>query len=108
MSARNRVSRRDMAELAGDLFGLGLSTGTVDVICQRASRALASPHERLTAAVIGSPALNVDETGWRTAGDTRALWTETTPAAAIFRVAEDRHRDRLEELIGEDFSGIVG
>jgi transposase len=107
MSVRNRISRRDMAELAGDLFGLGLSTGTVDAICQRASAALEKPHERLSAAVLDSPALNVDETGWRTAGDARALWTATTPGAAIFRIAEDRHRDRLEELIGSGYDGIV-
>jgi transposase len=106
MSARNRISRRDMAELAGDLFGLELSTGAVDAVCQRASQTLAGPHERLTAAVLGAPALNVDETGWRTAGEGRALWTATTPGAAIFRVAEDRHRDRLEELLG-DYPGIV-
>jgi transposase len=107
MSARNRISRRDMSELARDLFGLEMSVGTVDAICQRAAAALAEPHERLSASVLGSPALNVDETGWRTAGDARALWTATTPEAALFRVATDRHRDRLAELIGEDFSGIV-
>jgi len=40
MTARNRVSRRDMSELAADLFGLGLSIGAVDAICQRASQIL--------------------------------------------------------------------
>jgi transposase len=39
LSARNRISRRGMAELARDLFGLELSVGTVDAICQRASAA---------------------------------------------------------------------
>lgn len=107
MSARNRVSRRDMAELASDLFGLQMSAGTVDAICSGACQALAGPHERLTAAVLSSPALNVDETGWRTAGERRTLWTATTPQAAIFRVAEDRHRDRLDELIGSDYEGVV-
>jgi transposase len=107
MSARNRVSRRDMSELAGELFGLSLSVGAADAICQRASRALAGPHERLVATVLASPALNVDETGWRTAGEQRTLWTATTPDAAIFRVQEDRHRDRLCELIGTDYAGIV-
>ena len=29
------------------------------------------------------------------------------PTAAIFRIAEDRHRDRLIELLGPDFQGIV-
>ena len=107
MTARNRVSRRDMSELARELFGLGLSVGSIDAICQRAAVALAGPHELLTAAVLSSSAVNLDETGWRTAGDARTLWTATTPNAAIFRVAEDRHRDRLTELIGEDFPGIV-
>ncbi|MCA1700679.1 MAG: IS66 family transposase [Actinobacteria bacterium] len=106
MTARNRVSRRDMSELAGDLFGLHLSVGSVDAICQRASRILASPHEALVASVLGSTAINVDETGWYTAGEQRTLWTATTPEAAIFRVAEDRHRDRLDELIG-GYDGIV-
>ncbi|MGH2744008.1 MAG: IS66 family transposase [Thermoleophilaceae bacterium] len=107
MTARNRVSRRDMSELASELFGVGLSTGAVDAICQRASAALVEPHERLCASVLDSPALNLDETGWRTAGEGRTLWTATTTAAAIFRLAPDRHRDRLEELIGKDFDGIA-
>ena len=106
MTARNRVSRRDMSELARDLFGIVVSVGSVDQICRRASRALAGPHEALLASVLGSPALNVDETGWLTAGEQRTLWTATSPGAAVFRVAEDRHRDRLDELIG-GYPGIV-
>ncbi|MCA1699792.1 MAG: IS66 family transposase [Actinobacteria bacterium] len=106
MTARNRVSRRDMSELTRDLFGLKLSVGSVDAICRSASAVLAGPHEALAASVLGSGALNVDETGWHTAGEQRTLWTATTEHAAIFRVAEDRHRDRLEELIG-GYDGIV-
>ena len=106
MTARNRVSRRDMSELARDVFGIGVSVGSIDAICQRASRVLAGPHEALLASVLASSALNVDETGWATAGEGRTLWTATTPGAAIFRVAEDRHRDRLDQLIG-GYSGVV-
>jgi transposase len=107
LTARNRVSRRDMSELAADLFGLGLSVGAVDAICQRAALALREPHERLLGGVLSCPALNIDETGWFTAHERRTLWTAVTPEAAIFRIAEDRHRDRLEELLGKDFGGIV-
>jgi len=106
LTARNRVSRRDMAELAGELFGIGLSPGTVDAICQRAAAALAEPHERLVAAVLESPAVNVDETGWKRCGEGRSMWTATTPLRAIFRICADRHRDRLDELLG-DYGGIV-
>ncbi len=106
LTARNRVSRRDMSELARDLFGIGLSVGSVEAICRNASQILAEPHEALVSSVLGSPALNIDETGWATAGEQRTLWTATTPDAAVFRVAEDRHADRLDELIG-GYEGIV-
>jgi len=108
LTARNRVSRRDMSELARELFGIGLSVGAVDQICQRASVALAGPHEALVASMLESAALNVDETGWKTAGEQRTLWAAVGEHAAIFRIASDRHADRLDELIGSDYSGIVG
>ncbi len=107
MTARNRVSRREMSELARELFGIGLSVGTVDAVCQRASAALAEPHERLVASVLESGAVNIDETGWFRAGQGRTLWTAATPTAAVFRIAADRHRERLEELLGEQFEGII-
>jgi len=107
MTARNRVSRRDMSELAAELFGIGLSVGAVDQICQRASLALAGPHEALVASMLESPALNVDETGWTTAGEQRTLWTAANERSAIFRIASDRHADRLDELIGTNYDGIV-
>lgn len=108
LTARNRVSRRDMPELFWGLFGLGLSVGAVDAICQRASAALEDPHQALVRRVLSSPVLNVDETGWYTSHEQRTMWTACTPQAAIFKICEDRHRDRLEELIGKDFGGIVG
>lgn len=107
LSARNRVSRRDMSELGGELFGTTLSVGAVDAICQRTAGALEEPHARLVSAVLDHGAVNVDETGWCRAGEGRTMWTAATPIAAIFRIATDRHRDRLEELLGESFAGIV-
>jgi transposase len=106
LTARNRVSRRDMSELARELFGVSLSVGAVDAICARGSTALQEPHETLVSWVLHSAAVNVDETGWTTAGEPRTLWTATTPCAAIFRIAADRHRDRLQELLGDSFTGI--
>lgn len=106
LTARNRVSRRDMSELARELFGISLSVGAVEAICARGSSALQEPHEALVSWVLRSAAVNVDETGWTTAGEGRTLWTATTPDAAIFRIAADRHRDRLQELLGEEFNGI--
>jgi transposase len=83
-----------------------MSVGSVDAICQRASTALLEPHEALVASVLEAPAVHLDETGWATAGEDRTIWTATTPQAAVFRIAADRHRDRLNDLIGDAFAGI--
>jgi len=106
LTARNRISRRGMIELARDLFGVSVSTGTVDAICQRASDALAGPHAQLHDWVLDQGAVHVDETGWRTAGDGRALWTLTTPDAALFQIAKHCNREQFQALIGP-YPGIV-
>jgi len=84
LTARHGISRRGISELARDLFGARLSAGTVDAICQRASAALAGPHLQLQDWVLDQAAVHVDETGWRTSGEGRALWTATTREAAFF------------------------
>jgi transposase len=99
LSVRNRVSRRDVVELAEELFSARISTGTVDAILARASEALAEPYEDLLRRVRGARALNVDETGWRTAGERRALWGAFTKRHALFAIAPDRHEDHAKSLL---------
>jgi transposase len=101
LSVRNRISRRDVVELCEQLFGARIGTGTVDAILSRAGDALAEPHEDLLAQVRASKHLNMDETGWRTAGRTRALWGAFTDRHAAFRIAADRHQDHAKELLAD-------
>jgi transposase len=107
LTARHRISRRGIAELAGDLFGITLSTGAVDQVCQRASDALAGPHCQLQDWVLDQRAVHVDETGWRTSGEGRALWTASTPEATFLQIAEHCNRQQFNTLIGTSYSGIV-
>jgi transposase len=107
LTVRNRISRRDMSELLGELFGARISVGAIEGICQRTSGLLSGPHERLQRQVLASGAVNVDETGWYLAGENRSMWTAASADGAVFRIACDRHRDRLEELLGPEFQGIV-
>ena len=108
LAVRNRVSRRDTVELAGELFGAGLASGTVDAILARAGEALAGPYEDLLARIRKAPALNVDETGWKLRGKKRTLWGAVTSRAAVFRIAPDRHEHEVARLLGGEFAGIVG
>ena len=106
LTARHRLSRRGIVELARDLFGVTLSTGSVDAVCQRASDALAGPYLHLQDWVLDQGAVHVDETGWRTSGEGRALWTATTPEATFLQIAEHCNREQFDALIGA-YAGIV-
>jgi transposase len=92
LTAAYRVSRRGITEIARDLFGVTLSKGAADAICQRASDALAGPHLQLQDWVLDQPAVHVDETGWRTSGDGRALWGASTPGAVFLQIAGECHK----------------
>jgi transposase len=101
LSVRNRVSRRDVVELCEELFCARISTGAADAIIDRASDALAEPHADLLCTLRGSNAVNMDETGWRTAGQRRALWGIFDQRHAYLHVARDRHEDHAKELLAD-------
>jgi hypothetical protein len=88
------------------MFGARLCAGGVDAICKHASDALGGPCDRLRDWVLRQAALHVDETGWRTAGDSRALWTMRTPSGSLFEIAGHARRrlvaraDGLNERLG--------
>jgi transposase len=107
LAVRNRVSRRATTELAAELFGVELSTGTVDAIVQRAGEALAAPHTRLEQEIRRSAIVNIDETGWKTGGDRRILWAALTRRTAVFRIAAGRHASEAQTMLGERYDGIV-
>ena len=107
LSVRNRVSRRDVVELCEELFSARISTGTVEAILARASEALAEPYEDLLKRIRGARALNVDETGWRTAGERRALWGAFTNRHAFFQVAPDRHEDQAKGLLAHTEAIVI-
>jgi transposase len=101
LSVRNRVSRRDVVELCEQLFGARISSGTVDAILTRVADALADSDADLLERVRAGKALNMDETGWRTAGERRALWGAFTDRHAIVRVRTNRHEDHAKELLAD-------
>jgi transposase len=107
LAVRNRVSRRDTTEFARELFGVELATGSVDTIIQRAGEALAAPHTRLEQRIKAASVVNIDETGWKTAGGRRTLWGALTSQTAVFRIAAGRHASESRMLLGERFAGVV-
>ena len=101
LSTRNRISRRDVVELCEQLFGSRISSGTVDAILARVADALEDPYADLLERVRAAKSLNMDETGWRTAGRRRALWGAFTARHAVLRIAPDRHEDHAKALLAD-------
>lgn len=107
LAVRNRISRRDTVELAGELFGARISSGAVDAILRRTATALSGPYEDLLCHIHAAPVLNIEETGWRLRGSRRTLWRALTSRAAVFRIAESRHEREARALLGEAFAGVA-
>jgi transposase len=101
LSVRNRVSRRDVVECCEQLFGSRISTGTVDAILARIADALEQPCDDLLERLRAGRAVHMDETGWRTAGQRRALWGIFDGRHAYLHVAADRHEDHAKSLLAD-------
>ena len=101
LSTRNRISRRDVVECCEQLFSSRISAGTVEAILGRTAQALVKPHADLLGALRGAGAVNMDETGWRTAGQRRALWGIFDQRHAYLQIAPDRHEDHARQLLAE-------
>lgn len=107
LATRQRLSRRQIAELLDELFGCPVSVGTIDAIIGRVGQALADPYSELRAALPAQPVVHADETGWALAGSRRWLWGGFTPALAVFAFHESRSQKACQELLGETPVGIV-
>jgi transposase len=107
LSVRNRISRRDAVELAKELFGARISTGTVDAILARVGDALADPYDDLLSRVRAAGTVNMDETGWRRKGTQRTLWGAFTDRHAILAITDSRHEDHARALLGDSHAIVT-
>jgi transposase len=101
----HHASKRGLEEIAAALFAVPLALGTVSHLEAQMAAALAAPHAEALAAVRAAPAKNVDETGWKQAGQRRWLWLAATSTAAAFLVCAGRGFAALRALLG---TGVIG
>jgi transposase len=107
LHGRFRLSMRETTEVLTDLFGVPLGPGSVSTLCQEVNAALHAPYEAVRAQVQAEPHANVDETGWKQAGERRWLWVAVLALSTFFVVAKNRSAAVLLTLLGEAFNGVV-
>lgn len=92
------------------LAHLGLPV-TAGAICKssaaQASTDLVKVHSDLVATANRSPAVTMDETGWRVGGKKKWLWVAATERVTLCWVAAGRGFDQATEVIAADYDGVL-
>lgn len=107
LSGAYRMSKRNIAALLSDAFGVHLSPGTVSQLEREVSVAVAEPVEEAREYVRHQPAANLDETGWRQGTVRMWLWAAITATVSVFAIRPSRGREVLDEILG-DSTAIIG
>lgn len=107
LTAKFKMSRRDVEAFLADVLGIDISLGAVNDLCERVSEAVAPAVAQVATEVAAAQAVHADETGWRQRGDRRWMWTATASDLEYFIIAQSRGRDSLEQLLPETFNGSV-
>jgi len=85
-----------------------ISLGSTQNAWEETSAAVAAAYAELEAALPQEPVVNADETGHRTNGDKRWLWTFVARTFVLYRIAASRGSDVLQTVLGDAFAGILG
>jgi hypothetical protein len=85
-----------------------ISLGSTQAAWEETSAAVAASYAALEAAVPHEPVVNADETGHRTNGDKRWLWTFVARTFVLYRITTSRGSDVLTTVLGASFAGILG
>ena len=103
-----RLPRLVVQRLLEGVLHISMSGGSTQAAWEETSAAVAAPYEELQAALPHESVLNSDETGHRTNGEKRWLWTLVARTFIFYRIATSRGADVLEQLLGSAFAGILG
>lgn len=107
LSGAHCLSRRSIATLVETAFDVPVALGTVVQLEREMSQALPPAYTEAMQAVRDAAAKNVDETGWKQAGQKRWLWAAATAQVAAFVIALGRGVAGLTTLLGEALAGII-
>lgn len=106
-SGAYRLSKRNIAALVHDFFGVELSLGSVSNLERATSDALAAPYEQALQHVRRASIVHADETGWFQTAKVAWLWTAVTRTVAVFMIRKSRSAAVAKELLGEHFLGLL-
>ena len=103
-----RLSKRQIRQVAADLFTLSISTGMIPKLERRSAATLEAPYNELAIAVHHAQATNIDETSWRENRRKAWLWATVTRLFTVFTIAKNRSGEVAKALLGSKDDQVVG
>jgi transposase len=107
LSSKFRLSRRELPKVLADFFGLSISVGSIQKLCERSSDVMTGPVEQIAAVVQRAPVVNADETSFPHRAKKNWLWVATCPTATLFRLHRRRGAEGLATLMPDDYNGLL-
>jgi transposase len=102
-----RLSKRQVQQMAGDLFGLSIATGMVSKLERRSAVVLEAPFNELALGVHDAPAASIDDTSWREDRRTAQLWVAVTALTTVFTIAAKRSAAVAQAILGSKPNQVV-
>ena len=107
LTSEYRMSKRNVANLFEDFYGLSLSIGTVSNAEQLVSKALQVPVDEAKKFIQQQAVVNSDETSHKEENKKMWTWVAIASSVAVFAIRASRGAKVIKELLGESFSGIL-
>jgi transposase len=106
LSGSHGASRQSVQDFCQSVFGLSISTGSIQRIIDRSSQALLPIYDAIGTQARCAAVNGVDETSWFQCGKLQWLWTLVNEVVAFFMIHPNRSKQAFEQLI-EDWKGIL-
>jgi transposase len=102
-----RLSKRQVQQLVGDLFGLSIATGMVSKLERQSTSVLDASYNEVALNVHDAPAVSIDDTSWRQDRRKAQLWVVVTAMTTVFTIAAKRSAAVAKAVLGSKPDQVV-
>src|SRR5216683_4582493 len=103
-----RLPIRQIQTYLQTLHGVAISSGEIVELQHRLKKQMQPHLDALKAEIRASPAVQMDETGWREDGANGYIWSASTPTVRYYQYHHSRGSEVVKQLLGKTFQGVLG
>src|SRR5260221_14743518 len=101
-----RLPVRQIQAYMANLHGLTISSGEIVGLAPRVTAQMEPQLAEVRQQIRASPAVQMDETGWREEGVNGYVWSACTPQRPYYEYHHSRGREGVTQGVGPSFHGV--